>query len=73
MGEVYNIYVEDIRAVAYAQLLESYSSLSLDYMADLFAVSSEFMDEEIAYYIGKGKLNCKINKVIYFISFFKFY
>jgi len=63
MGEVYNIYVEDIRAVAYAQLLESYSSLSLDYMADLFAVSSEFMDEEIAYYIGKGKLNCKINKV----------
>jgi len=63
MNGVYQTYVEDIRAVAYSQLLESYSSLSLDYMAELFGVTSEFMDEEIAYYIGLGKLNCKINKV----------
>ena len=63
MHNVYQIYVDDIRAIAYSQLLESYSSLSLDYMADLFGVAPEFMDEEISYYIGRDKLSCKINKV----------
>jgi len=63
MHNVYQIYIDEIRSVAYSQLLESYSSLSLDYMAEVFGVTPEFMDEEIAYYIGRDKLNCKINKV----------
>ncbi|MEN2496365.1 MAG: 26S proteasome non-ATPase regulatory subunit 6 [Marteilia pararefringens] len=63
MADTYHLYVEDIRVVAYSQLLESYSSLSLDYMAELFGVNSQFMDEEIAHYVAKDKLNCKINLV----------
>lgn len=41
----YRYYVRQIRISAYSQLLESYRSLTLDYMAQAFGVSTTFMDK----------------------------
>ncbi len=41
----YSFYVREMRIVAYNQLLESYSSLALSYMAEAFGVSPKFIDK----------------------------
>ena len=38
-------YVREMRIHAYTQLLESYRSLTLQYMANAFGVSEEFIDK----------------------------
>ena len=52
-----------MRVMAYSQLLESYRSLTLQYMAEAFNVSVGFIDRELSRFIATGKLNCKIDKV----------
>lgn len=56
-------FVREMKIKAYAQLLESYRSLSLQYMADAFGVTIEFIDEELSKFITSGRLSCKIDKV----------
>jgi 26S proteasome regulatory subunit N7 len=56
-------YIRQMRVMAYSQLLESYRSLTLQYMADAFGVSVNFIDKELSRFIAAGKLNCKIDKV----------
>jgi len=56
-------YIREMRIIAYAQLLESYRSLTLQYMANAFGVSEAFIDKELARFIAAGRLNCKIDKV----------
>ncbi|KAK2571459.1 26S proteasome non-ATPase regulatory subunit 6 [Acropora cervicornis] len=56
-------YVREMRIHAYTQLLESYRSLTLQYMANAFGVSEEFIDKELSRFISAGRLNCKIDKV----------
>lgn len=56
-------YVREMRIMAYSQLLESYSSLTLQYMATAFGVSVEFIDKELARFICLGRLHAKIDKV----------
>ncbi len=41
----YQYYVREMRIIAYNQLLESYSSLALSYMANSFGVSNQFIDK----------------------------
>lgn len=41
----YRYYVREMRIQAYSQLLESYRSLTLGYMAEAFGVSTEFIDQ----------------------------
>jgi 26S proteasome regulatory subunit N7 len=41
----YTYYVREMRIIGYNQLLESYSSLTLKYMADAFGVSNIFIDK----------------------------
>ena len=41
----YRYYVREMRIQAYSQLLESYRSLTLGYMAEAFGVSNEFIDQ----------------------------
>lgn len=41
----YRHYVREMRIQAYSQLLESYRSLTLGYMAEAFGVSTEFIDQ----------------------------
>lgn len=40
-------YVREMRIVAYAQLLESYRSLTISSMAQAFGVSEEYIDRYV--------------------------
>lgn len=59
----YSFYTREMRVLAYTQLLESYRSLTLNYMARAFGVTTEFIDQELSRFIAAGRLNCKIDKV----------
>ncbi|XP_023664497.1 26S proteasome non-ATPase regulatory subunit 6-like [Paramormyrops kingsleyae] len=59
----YRFYVREMRILAYSQLLESYRSLTLGYMAEAFGVGPEFIDQELSRFIAAGRLHCKIDKV----------
>lgn len=41
----YRYYIREMRILAYSQLLESYRSLTLQYMAEAFGVSKDFIDQ----------------------------
>ncbi|THH03687.1 hypothetical protein EW145_g6087 [Phellinidium pouzarii] len=56
-------YVREMRILAYAQLLESYRSLTLESLAIAFGVSVTFVDTELARFIALGRLNCTIDRV----------
>lgn len=56
-------YVREMRILAYSQLIGSYRSLSLAYMAQTFGVSIEFIEAELARFIAAGRLHCKIDNV----------
>lgn len=56
-------FMRELRCKAYAQLLESYKSLSLKSMARNFNVSEEFLDEDLCKFIPNTKINCTIDKV----------
>jgi len=56
-------YIREMRIMGYSQLLESYRSLTLEYMATAFGVSIPFIDRELSRFIAAGRLNCKIDKV----------
>ncbi|XP_030768071.1 26S proteasome non-ATPase regulatory subunit 6 [Sitophilus oryzae] len=59
----YRYYVREMKILAYTQLLESYRSLTLQYMAEAFGVSTEFIDDELSTFIATGRLHCKIDRV----------
>jgi len=59
----YAFYVREMKVKAYAQLLESYRSLTLTYMADAFGVTEKYMDQELCRFIANGRLHAKIDKV----------
>ncbi|XP_046840064.1 26S proteasome non-ATPase regulatory subunit 6-like [Xenia sp. Carnegie-2017] len=59
----YRYYIREMRILGYSQLLESYRSLTLEYMANAFGVSEAFIDKELSRFIAAGRLNCKIDKV----------
>jgi hypothetical protein len=46
----YRYFVREMRILGYSQLLESYRSLTLQYMANAFGVSEEFIDRYAAIY-----------------------
>ncbi|KAI8096893.1 26S proteasome subunit RPN7-domain-containing protein [Halteromyces radiatus] len=56
-------YVREMRIVAYAQLLESYRSLTITSMAQAFGVTEDYIDRELYKFIAAGRLNCVIDKV----------
>jgi len=56
-------YVREMRILAYAQLLESYRSLTLESMSTAFGVSVDYIDNELSRFISQGHLNCTIDKV----------
>jgi len=56
-------YVREMRIKAYAQLLESYRSLTVERMCRSFGVSETFMDRDLSHFIASGRLACTIDKV----------
>jgi len=63
MAPHYAFYVREMKIKAYAQLLESYRSLTLKYMADAFGVTETYIDSELCRFIANGRLHAKIDKV----------
>lgn len=63
MSPHYRYYVREMKILAYTQLLESYRSLTLQYMADAFGVTVDFIDNELSCFIASGRLHCKIDRV----------
>lgn len=59
----YRYYIREMRILAYSQLLESYRSLTLQYMSDAFGVSVDYIDKELSRFISAGRLHCKIDRV----------
>lgn len=59
----YRFYTREMRIIAYTQLLDSYRSLTLEYMADAFGVSVEYVDAELSRFIAAGRLHCKVDRV----------
>ena len=55
----YSFYVREMKVKAFAQLLESYRSLTLTYMAEAFNVTEEYMDKELSRLIADGRLHCR--------------
>ncbi|PVU95108.1 hypothetical protein BB560_005885 [Smittium megazygosporum] len=56
-------YTREMRIKAYAQLLQSYRSLTLSSMAASFGVSEDFIDRELSRFVSNGRLFCVIDKV----------
>ncbi|KAJ1961719.1 proteasome regulatory particle subunit [Dipsacomyces acuminosporus] len=56
-------YSREMRIRSYAQLLESYLSLTISSMAEAFGVTEEFIDKELAHFVAAGRLHCVIDKV----------
>jgi len=59
----YRYYTREMRIKAYAQLLESYRSLTIESMAESFGVTEEFIDRELSRFIASGRLHCVVDKV----------
>lgn len=53
----YRYYVREMRILAYTQLLESYRSLTLQYMADSFGVTVEYVDQYVNFCSNRKKKN----------------
>ncbi|KZS86637.1 PCI-domain-containing protein [Sistotremastrum niveocremeum HHB9708] len=56
-------YTREMRILAYNQLLQSYSSLTLESLASAFGVSEEFIDKELARFISSTRLHARIDRV----------
>ncbi|CCC67707.1 hypothetical protein NCAS_0A11490 [Naumovozyma castellii] len=58
-----DFFVREMRRKVYAQLLDSYKTLSLKSMASAFGVSVEFLDNDLGKFIPNKQLNCVIDRV----------
>jgi len=56
-------YIREMRLAGYKQLLASYSSLAISYMAESFGVTEAFIDSELSKFIASGRLSAKIDHV----------
>ena len=55
--------VRELRVKVYSQFLDAYKSVTLEAMATKFSVSTDFLDQELAHFVGCGRLAAKIDKV----------
>ena len=56
-------YVREMRIKAYAQLLESYRSVTMSSLCSAFGVHEEWLDADLARFIAAGRLSVTIDKV----------
>ena len=59
----YKFYVREMRIKVYNQLLHSYKSLTIEFMAKTFGVSEDWIDADLSKYIAAGRINAVIDKV----------
>ena len=63
LSKHYNYYINEIRVKTYSQFLQSYKTVTMDNMASVFGVSTNFIDRELSNFISQGRINAKIDKV----------
>ena len=63
LSKHYNYYINEIRIKAYSQFLQSYKTVTIENMANVFGVSTNFIDRELSNFISQGRINAKIDKV----------
>ncbi|GAA6043772.1 hypothetical protein JCM8097_007695, partial [Rhodosporidiobolus ruineniae] len=56
-------YTRELRIKAYAQLLESYRSVTLESLASAFGVSEGWLDSDLSRLIASSRLPCTIDRV----------
>jgi len=63
LSKHYNYYINEMRIKVYSQFLQSYKTVTMDNMATVFGVSTNFIDRELSNFISQGRINAKIDKV----------
>lgn len=58
-----DFFVREMRRKVYAQLLDSYKTLSLRSMSSAFGVTVDFLDNDLGKFIPNKQLNCVIDRV----------
>ena len=59
----YNFFMNEMRIKVYSQFLQSYKSVTMENMANVFGVSQKFIDDELSNFISQGRISAKIDKV----------
>ena len=63
LSKHYNFFINEMRIKVYSQFLQSYKTVTIENMANVFGVSTNFIDSELSNFISQGRLNAKIDKV----------
>ena len=63
LSKHYNYFINEMRVKVYSQFLESYKTVTIENMANVFGVSINFIDNELSNFISQGRINAKIDKV----------
>ena len=63
LSKHYNYFINEMRIKVYSQFLQSYKTVTMDNMAAVFGVSTNFIDRELSNFISQGRINAKIDKV----------
>ena len=63
LSKHYNYFINEMRVKVYSQFLQSYKTVTIDNMANVFGVSKNFIDNELSNFISQGRINAKIDKV----------
>ncbi len=63
LSKHYNYFINEMRIKVYSQFLQSYKTVTMDNMAQVFGVSTNFIDRELSNFISQGRINAKIDKV----------
>ncbi|KAF7679655.1 26S proteasome regulatory subunit RPN7 [Astathelohania contejeani] len=58
-----DFFVKEMKIKAYRQLLDSYKSLSIHELSNVFGISEEFLERDISNYIVDGRIQCVIDRV----------
>ena len=63
LSKHYNYFINEMRIKVYSQFLQSYKTVTMENMATMFGVSTNFIDRELSNFISQGRINAKIDKV----------
>ena len=63
LSKHYNFFINEMRIKVYSQFLQSYRTVTIENMANVFGVSTNFIDSELSNFISQGRINAKIDKV----------
>ncbi|KRH94666.1 26S proteasome regulatory complex, subunit RPN7/PSMD6 [Pseudoloma neurophilia] len=63
IGDKLAFFINEVKIRSYNQLLESYSSIRIQSMAETFCVSEEYLENDLNHFIVNERLYCMIDKI----------